>query len=373
MIESFWTIENDSVTVKTQHSKKEANILKEFNESIKYDETNQEYEVKIPYNEKLDQLEDNKNIATKAYFSQEKRLEKDPKLRQEVNDVFQALNEEGMIEKVPEEELNNPSTHHLIWHPVRRPGHPTTPVRIVNNASKPGRNGLSLNSCQDEGPNLLPEIPKVLVSWRRYRVALIADISKMFLQLKLANDQKDLHRFLFRFSTDELVQIWRYTVVLFGARSSPFIAGAAVKHHASRPEIKRKYPLAVQVVNDDELYVDDSITGASSEEELYELYTQLIAFFKEMHMTLHKFNSNSKMFLDKIDQSKRSAENEVELVLGVKFDTVKDEIFVNIKQKFDETKKITKRVVLGCVASIFDPIGLCSPLLAKAKMILQQL
>ena len=35
LIESFWTIENDSVTVKTQHSKKEANILKEFNESIK--------------------------------------------------------------------------------------------------------------------------------------------------------------------------------------------------------------------------------------------------------------------------------------------------------------------------------------------------
>ena len=372
LIESFWNIENDSVTIKNQHSREEENILKKFNETIKYDTEQQQYEVTIPFSDDINKLEDNKNVAIKAYFPQERKVEKDPTLRQGVNDVLGTLRDEGMIEKVPNEELNNPLSHYLMWHTVVRPGHPTTPVRVVNNASKPGRNGISLNSCQPEGPNLLPEIPKMLISWRRHRVAIIADLTKMFLQLKIATNQKDLHRFLFRFDTEDLLQVWRYTVLLFGGKSSPFMAAAAIKHHANRPDIKMAYPKAVRVIEEDEIYVDDCISGAASDGEAFEVYSQLRAFFESMHMQLHKFNSNSKIFLDRIEQSRRSTEKEVEQVLGVKFDTTKDEIYVNVKHSFDKTKPITKRVILSTIASIFDPIGMSSPLLSKAKMILQR-
>ena len=161
-------------------------------------------------------------------------------------------------------------------------------------------------------------------------------------------------------------------VVMFGEKSSPFLANAMVKHHAKRKDIQEKFPKAVKVISNNELYMDDTTTGADSEEEAYELYKELLQFFETMGMSLQKFNSNSEEFLNAIDQDKRSKEAEIDLVLGIKFDTKNDELSVNVKTKFDESKPITKRVILREIASFFDPLGINSPLLVKGKIMIQK-
>ena len=373
LVKAFWEVENDAIITKDPGmSKEDQDIVENFEKTIQFNEEKGTYTATIPYTSKIEELESNKAIATQAFYSQEKRMDKNPEMKKNINKVFKSLEEQQMIEKVPKEELENHQAHYLIWHAVNRPDHPTTPVRVVNNASKKGRNGVSLNDCQPTGPNFLPLIPGLVISLRKYRVAIIADISKMFLRIGIPVEQSDLHRFLFRCTTTHLVEVWRMLVVMFGEKSSPFLANATVKHHAKRKDIQEKFPKAVKVILNNELYMDDTTTGADSDEEAYQLYEELLQFFATMGMSLQKFNSNSETFLNAIDQDKRSKEAEIDLVLGIKFDTKNDELSVNVKTKFDESKPITKRVILREIASFFDPLGINSPLLVKGKIILQK-
>ena len=125
--------------------------------------------------------------------------------------------------------------------------------------------------------------------------------------------------------------MYKYLVVLFGEKSSPFIAYAVCKHHANRKDVQIECPAAAQVVLNNELYMDDTITGCETPKQAIELYHQLKVFFNAMSMKLHKFNSNSTEFLNAIEESDKSEENEVDLVLGMKFDTTHDKVFVNNK------------------------------------------
>ena len=147
-------------------------------------------------------------------------MKKDFALRDGIHKIVETLVDEGIVEKVPFKERvhSGHQIHYLPWHAVLKPDHPTTPVRLVHKASQKDKNGLSLNDCQDSGPNLLPDLTGLMLKWRRYKVAIVADVSKMFLRLNMKIDQRDLHQFLFQLSEKDLLQVWRYTKVLFGEK-----------------------------------------------------------------------------------------------------------------------------------------------------------
>ena len=91
--------------------------------------------------------------------------------------------------------------------------------------------------------------------------------------------------------------------MLFGKKSSPFIANAVCKHHASRLEMQIEYSAATQVVLNKDLYMDDSITCCETIKKAIELYHQLKVLFGNMGMKLYKFKSNCAEFLNAIDKS----------------------------------------------------------------------
>ena len=371
LLKSFWEIESEP-TEKPLYSQKDQKILNHFEESIKFDDTTQRYEVQIPFNEKLQDLKENKEICQKICVSQENRFKYKPDLKIGITKVFNTLKEEGVIQKVNEKEKSKNQCHYIPWHSVIRQNHPTTPIRIVNNASKKDENGLSLNDCQATGPNLYPDLQGLLINWRRYHIAVICDISKMFLQLQIPVEQQDLHRFFIKSDLNELLEIWKYTRVLFGSTSSPFLAIAASRYHAKSEKMQKECPLAVKMVLSGELYMDDSITGAATKEQALELYQQIVKFFKSMNMNVHKFNSNDESFLSEIPEHQKSQEKKIDTVLGVQWNTESDTISVKYKQPHNENAKITKRVILGAVASFYDPLGIHSPLITRGKMILQK-
>ena len=77
-------------------------------------------------------------------------------------------------------------THYLPHHAVIRDDKDTTRVRIVFDASaKVTQNSPSLNNVLHVGPSLVPKIVDILIRFRWYRVPLIGDIEKAFLNVRV--------------------------------------------------------------------------------------------------------------------------------------------------------------------------------------------
>lgn len=57
-------------------------------------------------------------------------------------------------------------------------------------------NGVSLNSCLDTGPFLLPNLVDILVRFRLHKIALVAGIEKAFLMVSVNKEDRDASRFM---------------------------------------------------------------------------------------------------------------------------------------------------------------------------------
>ena len=102
-------------------------------------------------------------------------------------------------------------------------------VRPVFDASPAGPNGVSLNNCLDSGPSLIPDLVEILLGFRRWNIALTADITKAFLQIGVQRPDQDVHRFLWQ--CGNVIRVMRFVRVPFGNTSSPFLLNATIKHH----------------------------------------------------------------------------------------------------------------------------------------------
>lgn len=90
-------------------------------------------------------------------------------------------------------------------------------------------------------PNLNPDLLSILIKIRQHRVAMMADISKAFLQINVNEKDQDVLCFLWLKERpapfEELkVVIMRMTHVPFGASASPFLLAATIKHHLKKYE-----------------------------------------------------------------------------------------------------------------------------------------
>jgi len=70
-----------------------------------------------------------------------------------------------------------------------------------------------------------------LIRFKTHRIAVSADIEAMFLQIKVADQDKDSLRFLWKedINNDEPPDTYQMQVHIFGAKDSPSIANYAVK------------------------------------------------------------------------------------------------------------------------------------------------
>jgi hypothetical protein len=57
------------------------------------------------------------------------------------------------------------------------------------------RNGRSMNVAIEKGPNILNDLFAILLHFRRYRYTFTADVSEMFLRIRLTKSDKMYHRF----------------------------------------------------------------------------------------------------------------------------------------------------------------------------------
>ena len=223
-------------------------------------------------------------------------------------------------------------------------------------ASAKSSSGVSPNDLLLVGPTVHSPLIDVLLRFRLQRVALTADVSKMYRVIELANQDRDLHRFIWRRSPDQPLQDYRMTRVTFGVSASSFVANMSVKQNAL--DFSLEYPQAVTAV--EKSYVDDGLTGADSVEEALQLQKQLQELFSRGGFLLRKWNSSETIILQYITPELRDSQSlhaipdpdEYTKTLGIQWNSGLDHFRLTVS-----VAEIPKADNLSDIAKTFDVLG----------------
>ena len=131
----------------------------------------------------------------RRYLNLERKLHANPELHKKYADLIQEFLDLGHLEKVPSEDLENPQKFYLPHHCVHKLDSTTTKLRVVFDASAKSSSRMSLNDCLMVGPKLQDDIFDILLRFRFFKVALSADVAKMYRQVELQIKDRDFLAF----------------------------------------------------------------------------------------------------------------------------------------------------------------------------------
>ncbi|KAI5727986.1 hypothetical protein M8J77_009660 [Diaphorina citri] len=311
------------------------------------------FEVRLPFVDGHPPLSVNLGLAEKRLQSTIKRL-KSGNLETEYQKVLTGWELEGIIERVPIQDSENPS-YYLPHHPVVKVGS-TTPVRPVFDASAKEPNKCSLNQCLEKGPNLIDKIPSCLARFRRNMIGVSGDIAKAFLQITVSEADRDYLRFLW-LENGQVVQ-FRHCRVVFGVSSSPFLLEACIRLLLNSTQ--NPHPFVAQLKQS--FYVDNCITSLKSVAEAREFIEVASDVMRERQFDLRGWEITG-------DPETEKPTN----LLGLLWNKVEDTLSVSIESlKEMQYQKVTKKILLSAAHRLFDPIGFVSCVALIPKLLVQQ-
>ena len=313
--------------------------------------------------------------AYKRLLSNERSLSAKMKL-----DAFQAVLHEYIdldhAHFIPQDELTNRPHFYLPVHGVFKDSSSTTKCRAVFDASAVTTSGSSLNDTLLAGPSLYPLLTDILVRFHCHRIGLSADISKMFREILLNPEHRDLHRFLMR-GAHGVIRDCRMKRLTFGINCSPSLATQVLHHLANF--CAESHPTASAAILS-AFYVNDFLSGADDVEAADRLRIELCDLFSQAGMILRKRRTNYPEVKNKIpDELQEKSQSPLPLTqpdqspkaLGIHWDVSSDSLHVAIPPSPDLTK-VTKRTIASTTASVFDVLGLFAPAVIQARIILQE-
>ncbi|XP_029174701.1 uncharacterized protein LOC114943277 [Nylanderia fulva] len=314
------------------------------------------------------------SIARTLYGRLENKLNSKSDLCSLYRDFLTEYEALGHMTRVGESEPTENIPIYIPHHPVIREDSCTTKLRVVFNASCKTRNGTSLNDHLLIGPKLQQDLPAVLLRWRAWRLVYTADIAKMFRQIRVHPRDVDYQRILWRPTDDAPLTHFRLLTVTYGLASAPYLSMRVLRQLAL--DEGAKFPAAVPIVNDS-IYVDDALFGANDIDSLINTRTQLAELMRRGGFSLRKWASNCSELLDDLSSDQSDVTDHLILkdetlkILGLSWLPTEDSFRLTVKFNFPTA--LTKRSILSCIASLYDPLGWAAPVVINAKIILQEL
>lgn len=391
-LRSFWELESLGVKQPDQ------GVLAKFEEKIRL--KSGRYQVSLPWRDVHPPLPDNYQLALKRLRGLQHRLQQQPVLLKEYDEIIQDQIKQGIVEVVTDPTpVDGRAIHYLPHHAVVRQDKATTKIRVVYDASAKSK-GPSLNDCLFTGPKFDQRIIDILLRFRTSRVALTADIERAFLQICIDEQDQDVLRFLWFDDVSKPqpeVQTLKFTRVVFGVSSSPFLLNATIRHHLKR--YMTTHPELVKRISES-IYVDDVVSGADTEEEAFAMYQESKAMLRAGGFNLRKFNTNSSGLRELILQEENAGHSSPactlnsdetysktmlgsaqtvaageQKTLGVKWCMETDHLILDVREVGRQAGSLsaTKRHIVSLVGRIYDPLGFLSPVVIRLKILFQEL
>ncbi|XP_054085783.1 uncharacterized protein LOC128921654 [Zeugodacus cucurbitae] len=334
--------------------------------------SNGRYIVRLPLQRNATELGDSYTLAVRQFHRLERRMFADPVLRENYITFMKEYAALGHMELV-QSPYDHTNCYYIPHHAV------TTKFRVVFNASAPTSTGVSLNDIQLVGPTLQDSLSSILLRFRRYRVAITADIEKMLRQVLVAPEHRDYQRIIWRESPDDDIQVYRLKTITYGMACSPYNAVRTLQQCARDnstvvPNTQQAALARTAILTS--FYVDDFLTSCESATDAIELATNVDAILSAGQFTLRKWNSNDsqvmKCLANESSLSSYIFHSGTASVLGLRWDALTDQLFFRVD--LSQTGEIpTKRRVLSEVARLFDPTGLLAPVVVTGKIFIQRL
>ncbi|RCN51427.1 integrase core domain protein [Ancylostoma caninum] len=153
----------------------------------------------------------------------------------------------------------------------------------------------------------------------------------------------------------------------FGLICSPFLLAATIHLHLT----KTATPLAHEILTS--CYVDNIFLSATSKEKAEQKYYQTKELFKLAGMNVREWTSSDEQVNDTINSHGATPMDKTVKILCIQWRTTTDTLTIRLPSVEEQASHPTKRHVLKLVASIFDPLGIISPVTVRAKIFLQSL
>ncbi|XP_058449095.1 uncharacterized protein LOC131429062 [Malaya genurostris] len=376
MIAKFWELETCGLNRTTSM---EETACEELFTRTTFRDENGIFVVTLPKKmEVIEQLGDSRNIAMKRYHGLEKRFSINPDLKAMYTEFIHEYILMGHMMEINDREIVSEPVYYMPHHAVLRPDSMTTKLRVVFNASCSTSTGISLNDALMVGPVIQNDLLSIILRFRHHRVAVIADVAKMYRMVKVQETDQHLQRILWRDTPGEPIKTFELVTVTYGTASAPYLATRCLKKLGE--DSVTTHPIAARIVQED-FYVDDLLSGTNSTAEAKELVNEVIQLTDTAGFTLRKWNSNSESVMRSIPRHLRDERSVLEIesstsavkTLGLRWDTNTDEFNFTFPEWKSSSVAITKRNVHSDAARLFDPLGLVGPVVVQAKIFIQKL
>ena len=235
-LEDFWTIE--SLGIRDDPNVSENDIaLQKFHENFEFKDGR--YVMSWLWKSDKPILPANREVALAKFRSTIKRLVNNEHLLQSCQELINFQKENCIIEEVIDESKIAGPLHYISFLLVIKPDRLSTKIRIVYHCSFKEHPELhSFNDCLTTGPIIMPDLCGILIRFRLNHIAIVGDITKAFLQLGLHEQDRDCCRFFWikdpkhkPLLDPQNVTVYRFTRVLFGAKSSPAMLNLTIDFH----------------------------------------------------------------------------------------------------------------------------------------------
>ncbi|XP_072395159.1 uncharacterized protein [Diabrotica undecimpunctata] len=373
-IEKFWLLEEFGEEHKSTKEEQECERI--FKETTVKNEEGR-FRVNLLLRDNINQLGNSSFLAEKRFKQLERRLEKNEELRESYHAFIREYIDLGHMSKLTSEEtpsMQRGNSYYLPHHGVFKQNSITTKLRVVFDGSASTDTGISLNDTLMVGPKLQDNLFDILLRFRRHSVVMGADIAKMYRQVQVKQEHRNLQRILWRFNREEPIQTYVLNTVTYGTACASFLSIRCL--HQTALDNLDIYPEASKTILKD-FYVDDLLTGGDTIENVRNLKAKITDILKGGGFSLRKWVSNRKEILNderdsSVDIEHYFSDKDVTNTLGVLWNSNEDTLRYSINIDKSQTR-VTKRIILSTIARIFDPMGLLGPVVVRAKLIMQQL